>query len=589
VVAQDDNTVSSFRLQYHATSGRWAAVAGDQNNPSSVLLTSGETAALGEWTHLALVYDANLDQLRLYVNGRLSAAQVGVVTWNAGGKLSVGRAKTSGGNVDYFAGGIDDVRTYSRALSTAEVGKVYDDVSASSYGFWRFDDQTVRDYSSRNSQTTASGPVSYGAGVSGQALVLDGVSGSAAAQTWSVSTRDSLTVSAWVKMTRKDRVQTVLGQDGTRKSGFVLQYRPNLDRWVFAAPTADSDGAELVYASSAQAAAVNQWVHLAGVYDHGAEQLRLYVNGDLVGSRNGVTLWAAMGGFTIGRGKVNGQPAEYLAGTVDEVRAEQGMVTDNELSRRASWPTPPLGQVGRYVNARGDRASFATASAPAEHHLDRSLGMLVADGEPNTRMLYACLYGTDAFTSIDPDCEGQVKVGDIGRLFTQAPTTVPGVPVYRCNSGPDHFESNLAACEGATQEMLLGYAVGYAPLARYNYPAAGDHWVTSHGTPPGYGYEDTLGYLSVVSEPGTQQLMSCRDGVDQFNSVDPNCDGKQILGGLGNLWTAPPPGVASQAIYRCMVGTERFTSRFANCEGTTFDRQLGYVLATPPPVSSASP
>src|SRR6266487_4289662 len=382
VVAQDGGQASSFLLQYHPASDRWRVVvpgAVDRNDPTSVLLTSIEPALLGRWTHLAVAYDANLEQLRLYVNGRLSAAQVGVTVQSAGGKLSIGRARWNGGNVDYFPGGIDDVRAFGRALSDGEIRKVYDDVYAASYGFWRFDDQTVRDYSSRGNPTTAAGAVSYTGGVSGQALQLDGT-GSATAQWLGADTRDSLTVSAWAKLTRNDRVQTVLGQDGARMGGFMLQYRPSLDRWVFAAPAQDADGAELVYAHSAQPPTLGRWTHLAGVYDHAAGQLRLYVDGELVGSRNGVTLWAADGGFTIGRGRYNGAPGEFFTGAVDEVRVEQGMASDDQIALRASWPAPAPGQLGSFVNpVTGDHYTRNTSDpVRAGYRFEGSLGTPVS-------------------------------------------------------------------------------------------------------------------------------------------------------------------------------------------------------------------
>jgi hypothetical protein len=266
----------------------------------------------------------------------MSAAQVGVVTWKASGKLSIGRARWNGDNTGWFPGGIDDVRAFSKALSDAELAKVYDDVDPVQFGLWRFDDQSVRDYSWRNNPTTTSGTASYVPGVSGQALQLDGVSAAANVQYWGVSTQSSFTVSAWAKLTSGSTVQTVVGQDGSRVSGFALQYRPGLNRWVFSASSQDADGASAVYAQSLQPTVLNTWVHLTGVYDHAARQLRLYVDGELAGSRSGVTLWDATGGLTIGRGKLGSQPAEYFGGAIDEVQVDMGMVPDGEIARRAA-------------------------------------------------------------------------------------------------------------------------------------------------------------------------------------------------------------------------------------------------------------
>ncbi len=79
---------------------------------------SGTSAlALNSWTHLAESYDGS--SLRLYVNGTL------VATTAAPGALTVsnGALRIGGNNIwgEYFAGLIDEVRVYNRALSAAEI------------------------------------------------------------------------------------------------------------------------------------------------------------------------------------------------------------------------------------------------------------------------------------------------------------------------------------------------------------------------------------------------------------------------------------------------------------------------------------
>jgi len=75
---------------------------------------------LNEWTHLAGTYDGNA--VKLYVNGQLEVEDTsgGVGMLQDANDLSIGNR--SDGNDRAFAGTIDDVRVYSRALSAAEVG-----------------------------------------------------------------------------------------------------------------------------------------------------------------------------------------------------------------------------------------------------------------------------------------------------------------------------------------------------------------------------------------------------------------------------------------------------------------------------------
>ncbi|MBO3747960.1 LamG domain-containing protein [Streptosporangiaceae bacterium NEAU-GS5] len=594
-VAQDGTNVSAFLLQWNAAANRWAVIvpSADQNDPpNNLVLTGTETVYPGQWTHLLVSYNATLGQLRLYVNGRLSAAQTGVTVQPSNGRLSIGRARWNGQNTDRFPGGIDDVRLYGKALTDAQVRKVYDDLPAVLHGMWRFDDQTVRDYSWRNNPTTASGGVSYVPGVDGKALQLDGTTGSASAQQLGAPPMGSLTVSAWARLSRNDRIQTVAANDGTRRSIFALQYRPNLDRWVFAAPLQDSDDAELVYAYSAQPPVLNQWVHLTGVYDHAAGQLRLYVNGVLSGRRDKVTLFVSGNGFTIGRDKLFGQPSGFFSGAIDEVQTDLGSASEVQIARRAGWPLPQTGQLGRYVNAAGEHYTGPTSAQPREgYHAELVFGRPVTAGT-NTRILYGCRTGADYFTSIDPACEtpGATVTGQIGVVYAVQPANIPTVALYRCRNGQDAFDSLSSTCEGAgTREQTLGYAAAYAMLSRYNNSSALDHYTTTQGGPPGYYNEGPHGWLPTVAQPGTQPLMSCRDGADQFVSLDAACEGKAVLGVAGYAWPAAPDGLSTRAVYRCLIGAERYTSADPNCEGYTVERLLGYVLTSIPSTTPTFP
>ncbi|MEJ3750146.1 LamG domain-containing protein [Actinomycetes bacterium KLBMP 9797] len=587
VLAQDGNRVSSFALQYHPGDGKWGVVVidSDKDDPTGTVLTSAEPAAVGDWTHLALAYDADLRQLRLYVNGVLSAAQVGITMWNATGPLSIGRAKYNGQPLNFFPRGIDDVRAFSRALSDGEMRRLHDDVAVPTMDLWKFDDANGTDSTWQKKELAVSGGASYSPGVAGTGLQLDGVSGAAVAPSSGTSMRDSFSVSAWAKLSRTDQAATVAAQDGARMSGFQLQYRPALKRWVFGAPTHDADASELVYAASLTAPPAGRWTHLTGVYDYPARQLRLYVDGTLAGIRDNVTLWRATGAFTVGRGKVDGQPADFFPGTLDEVTVAFGAPPDASVAGRAAWPAPLAGQLGRYVNGAGDRyTGSTTAAARAGYHFESALGALVAAGQPNTRTLYACLFGTDGFTSVDPACEGQTAVGAIGAVYTTPPTNLATVPVHRCNTGPDHYESR-SGCAGATAEGVLGYAPAYAPLSRYYFDDGfADHLSTVDGTPPAYRQEGSAGLLSLVAQPGTTPLLTCRTGGDQFVSTDPACEGGSVLSTIGHVWTAATDGVGT-AIYRCVYAGQRFVSRSATCEGQTVDRQLGYLRASPPDVT----
>ncbi|WP_432856740.1 LamG domain-containing protein [Amycolatopsis sp. CA-161197] len=594
VLGQDGNRTSVFQLRYSGDSGKWSVVVpqADQDNPPVTTVVSNVKVAPSEWTHLGVVYDAPAHEMKLYVNGALTTVQVGVTLVASAGPFTIGRGKWNGQNSGFFPQGIDDVRVFGKALSDGEIRRVVADVSEADAGQWHFDNGTPKDYSWRHNDATLSGGASIVAGgVMGNALQLDGMTGVATTSDGGVPMARSFTVSAWAKLTRIDKVATVMSQDGTRMSGFVLQYRPQLNRWVFGGATEDKDAAPLNYTASFQVPEVNRWTALTGVYDAGAAQFRLYVDGQLGGVQNNVAPWPATHGLAIGRDLVNGSPAEFFPGMIDEVSTHYDAMPEDAIQRRAGWPAPTTGQLGRYADGAGRRGTYTTTGkAPDGYHFDQSLGLLVDDSQPNTRTLYSCYLGLDAFTSPDPACEGQTVGGPIGSVYTVQPTNIATVAVYRCNNGPDHFESLDAACEGATGEGILGYTLAYAPLLRYNSSTTDDHFTTAEGVRPGYILEGQHGFVALNSPSGIQAITSCVTDTDQFVSTDALCEGKTVIGTTGRLWTAAPAGVVANPIYRCVSPAgESMISTVATCEGWSVDKLLGYALDKVPDDAPAFP
>lgn len=89
----------------------------------------------GSFTHLVMVYDASLKQIRLYVNGAWAANGSWPSPWQANGPLMVGGAwwaadSTSGAVASPWYGGIDDVRTFQGELTSAQIEDLYDDQTA---------------------------------------------------------------------------------------------------------------------------------------------------------------------------------------------------------------------------------------------------------------------------------------------------------------------------------------------------------------------------------------------------------------------------------------------------------------------------
>ena len=101
-----------------------AATAGVQNPSANVraggnnlTVTAGSALALNTWSHVAATYDGSA--LRLYVNGTLAAQQAASGGMTASTRpFRIGHNNIEGG---IFAGRIDEVRVYSRALTAQQI------------------------------------------------------------------------------------------------------------------------------------------------------------------------------------------------------------------------------------------------------------------------------------------------------------------------------------------------------------------------------------------------------------------------------------------------------------------------------------
>jgi len=82
----------------------------------------------GEWSHVAIVYNHTADTLRYYLDGRdAGGADPANGTFGGSVKVHLGARKAIGNNngAEHFDGVIDDVRVYDKALTRADVQRIY--------------------------------------------------------------------------------------------------------------------------------------------------------------------------------------------------------------------------------------------------------------------------------------------------------------------------------------------------------------------------------------------------------------------------------------------------------------------------------
>lgn len=324
VISQDGFNQSAFALLYDGS--HWAMRMYNTDglvNQTYVSATDPDAVTLNTWTYLTAVYDAPKAEMRLYVNGKLAATQAIAGAWAANGSFVVGRSRLGGNPTARWLGAIDEVRAYAGVLSPLT-------------GDWRFASCTGSPVDCVDYATTPHDLV-LGTGVTVTAnghditsgLAFDGTGSGAATAASPLVTTSSLTVSAWVYLTNGSVSRTAVSQDGANESPFALGYDATAGgRWVFSATDADSPTSAAGAAAVSTSVALNTWTHLTGVYDNEAGELRLYVNGALAGSIPFFHPWAANGGLVVGRDKKLGGQADRWLGTVDDVRAYQGVLAD---------------------------------------------------------------------------------------------------------------------------------------------------------------------------------------------------------------------------------------------------------------------
>ncbi|WP_406740655.1 LamG-like jellyroll fold domain-containing protein [Streptomyces atratus] len=188
-------------------------------------------------------------------------------------------------------------------------------------------------------------------GAVGTAVSFDGVDDYAVTDIPTVATETGFSVSAWVNLAKMpDAAAIVAAQPGNYSPSFELYYSKSYDRWVFNQYTSDSATAGAVRAMAATAGGVTtgQWTHLVGTYSSSAKELKLYVQGTLVGTTPYSTPWDARRGLQIGAGSYSGQTKSFFPGAIDDVRIFDKPVSATEVT--SLYNKQPIGS-GRPARA----------------------------------------------------------------------------------------------------------------------------------------------------------------------------------------------------------------------------------------------
>ncbi len=294
-----------------------------------------------------MTVDPDHDLLQLYVDGALS--DTGAISsdwspWRASSFVIGCGGTGDDGHYSQWEGAVTDVRVWRGVANPETIAGAVTEALA----YWELDESTGgtdpwggHDLSFTGTHEWAEDRfndcfAAYGLGLDGE-----GYAHTAGAV---VTTDESFTIAAWVKLTDKDGYRTVVSQTGTDYGAFNLNYNAGYDRFQLSMPQLDAPSAggwTRVLAAETpvldELDGTAQWYHLTGVVDFGSGTIRLYVDGDLQGEAPLVdSPWHADGSMTIGSAEQLGQMVNPMIGMIDQVYVYQGVVDELEIDRWAS-------------------------------------------------------------------------------------------------------------------------------------------------------------------------------------------------------------------------------------------------------------
>jgi Ca2+-binding RTX toxin-like protein len=350
-VITKDRGKEAVSYQMHAEGEKSAPVGYVENSGGQYGVTAGSSPIpIPVWTHLTMTYDGA--KLRYYVNGVLKGTSSSGDPGVSGDPLFIG-GDISWGEEDSFKGRIDEVRIYDRALDAAEIEfdkatpiKTSPRGPVAAYSFDEGTGTVAGDQTGNNDGTLEG--AEWARGRYGSALKFKGDEDECLTVPDSPELRmsEEFTLEAWVRLE---------GSDGS----LPVIYKEHGEGWYFTYtlfPGAFEEGKHPEGAAAYEAFSSNRvvgsedlptnaWSHLSMTFD--GEELRLYVDGELVDSEESWGVIASEGKLRIGCAP---KWEDGFTGRIDEVRIYDRALDAGELAEDKATPikTPPHGPVAAY-------------------------------------------------------------------------------------------------------------------------------------------------------------------------------------------------------------------------------------------------
>ena len=361
----DDTNNDMMEVLVYYTAGSYYFGIDTKLTFDSSLSRRGNTVlSPNRWYHLVGMNDGT--NVRLFVNG--IEETVSSFVYHASGGLEnywwddissfdsveIGRlGRLTAG--DYFDGKIDDVRLYSRALSAAEIKKLYLmgggkvaktptlTLTSGLVGWWTFDGAELTSVTSTdksgngNNGTRYNGAVKGGgavpvAGRLGQGLRFDASNdyidaGSPANLNFGTG---SFSMSTWVKTNAVGASKMAVSKSDTDAVATGIGYKIYLGNagrnWTFGV----WDGSHNLVPSYTSTVQANRWYHVVGVYNSVSKTASIYIDGIFRNSSTNVNFTSTdiANSLYMGRGA-----GLYWNGSLDDVRLYNRALSAAEVKK----------------------------------------------------------------------------------------------------------------------------------------------------------------------------------------------------------------------------------------------------------------
>ena len=334
----------------------------------------------GNWHHVAMTYDGASSVL-LYVDGVLEASVTKIYATTQTGKLYMG--STVEGSQEYYAGLVDEVEIFNRALSQTEIQAIYNAGSAGkcitctppppNMVSWWPGDGNASDIQGGNNATLQNG-ATFGAGMVDQAFLLDGIDDSVdvgIAPNLNVSSGE-FTVDVWVNFNALSHppganepgvpegdmsIVDKMSPSGVNTDGWRLIKQDDNRFWFCFGAGGDNGCGDPGFTVFSQTQAVTgAYFHVSAVKT--STTFSIYVNGALEDTR-------ALPSFTDSNSAnlligANALEGAHLNGLVDEVEIFNRALSQSEIAgivkagSAGKCKTPPYSaKIQQPINADG--------------------------------------------------------------------------------------------------------------------------------------------------------------------------------------------------------------------------------------------